>query len=127
MYVFKKQSTIKCFVGLSIVQREKDSQGYINLTANEMITDNRMIFGWVINSVVNAALEDNDCPIAAYKRAEANKHEMYWLSPEVTAISSRKAEQKTYILIKDDDIIRFEGKLFTVKPATNNNKTLVPY
>lgn len=127
MSVFKKQAVVATRPAFNIVRREADSKGYINITANEVITDHTMIGGWTVSSAVSYALESNECPIKAVERAKANGHELYWLNANATCISSTPNTQPDRILIEDGDIVRFEGELFTIEPTANNNKVFVPY
>jgi len=127
MSVFKKQQIIKSYPAFDVVRREADRHGVINITANETITDESMSGGWYLGSVVSFALESNDCPLEAVERAKTNRHDLHWINAESTCISSSPQDLPARIQIKEDDIIRFEGKLFTIAKAPNNNKRLIPY
>ena len=60
MSVFKKQAVVATRPAFNIVRREADSKGYINITANEVITDHTMIGGWTVSSAVSYALESTN-------------------------------------------------------------------
>lgn len=127
MHTFKKQSIIRSYPAYDIVRREKDRNGFINVTAGETMTDSSMLGGWYFGSVVSYALEYNKCPLDAVEQAKSKGHDLYWLNAHSAGVSSNPTKLDPRILIEDGDIIRFEGKLFTVAQAPNNNKQLIPY
>jgi hypothetical protein len=127
MSVFKKDTVVKSFPAVDIVTREKDSQGVINVTAGDHVTDASFHSDWVFGSVASYALENNECPFMAAERANTFGHELYWLNQSATVISSNPSTLPKRILLQPEDVVRFEGKLFTLQDAPNNNKSLIPY
>lgn len=127
MSVFKKQSVIRSHPAYDIVRREKDRSGVINVTAGEHITDSTMLGSWYFGSVVSYALKYNDCPIEQVARSVKKGEDLHWLIAHSPCVSSNPTKLEPRILIEDGDVIRFEGKLFTVEIAPNHNKKLMPY
>lgn len=127
MSVFKKQAVIKSYPAFDVVRREKGNFKAINVTAGEIITDSRMLEGWRLGSVVSYALRYNECPIEAIEDAKSKNEALHWISGITMVISSHPEKQAPRILVKEGEVINFEGKLFTVAPAPNNNKKLIPY
>tara|TARA_Y100001936_G_C15950989_1_gene600176 strand:+ start:494 stop:886 length:393 start_codon:yes stop_codon:yes gene_type:complete len=127
MSVFKKQTVVKSYPAFDVVRREKGNFKAINVTAGEIITDTKMLDGWRLGSVVSYALQYNECPIEAIEDAKSKGEALHWISGITVIMSSRPKKEAPRILIKEGEVINFEGKLFTVAPAANNNKTLIPY
>ncbi len=129
MSVFKKQAVVQSFPAADIVRREADSKGFINLTADEVITDSTEAGSgsWTIGSVVSAALSSGDCPLEAVERAKGFGHPLYFIFTNATCLSRSAQERATRILINEGDVVRFEGKLFIIESAANDNKVLTPY
>jgi len=127
MSVYKKQSIVKQFPAFDVVRREKGNFNAINITANETITDSNMLGGWYLNSVVSYALSNNECPIQSIQEANERKEPLQWINPHAICISSSPEKMAPHILIEDDDIINFEGRLYTVVAVSKQEKALVPY
>jgi hypothetical protein len=127
MSVFKKDTLVKAFPAVQIVTREKDSNGVINVTAGDHITDDSYHSDWRFGSVASYALKNNKCPFEAAERANKLGHDLYWVSQSTIVISSTPSELPKRVLLQPEDVVRFEGKLFTLRDAPNNNKSLVSY
>lgn len=127
MSIFKKQTVVESFPAFDVVVREKKYDGVIEVTAGEVITDDKMLRGWEFGSVVSYSLQNNMCPLESAKRAETHKEPLHWLNPVMAVLTSSAQETSTRILIQKGDVIKFEGRLFTVESAANDNKKLVPY
>lgn len=127
MAIYKKQTVLQSLPGITIVEREADRNGVINLTTQESFTFEDTHSSWYVHSVVSAALDNNECPIAEYERAIKLGHPTHWASGNIVAISSSQSNEPPPVVIqlKRTDIIRFEGKQFILKKAMNDNIDLV--
>jgi hypothetical protein len=133
MAIFKKDTIVKSYPAFNVVTREAHN-GYvanevkaINISSNEIMTDSKMLHGWRFGSSVSYALENNNCPIAAYQKSLDRGEKTHWISSCAITISATSQGLLDRILIQDGDVVRFEGRLFTIAKAPNNNKVLVPY
>jgi hypothetical protein len=70
------------------------------------------------------AITNNQDPIAAFKMAEKDGEAVYWISPRSSSLTSHKREQRVAYAYAIGDIVRFQGKLFELQAAPNNNVTL---
>lgn len=126
MSIYKKHEVIKETPARLIVRREAHSYGNapkaINVSAGEIMVDERMLGGWQFGSAVSYALQNNRDPIAAYENCAGPTH---WLNGTASVLSSQPSEKELRILITEDDLICFEGSYFKVLPAPNDNKRLV--
>ena len=80
---------------------------------------------YTISSVVSYALETNRDPIAMYNNCVEKGHECYWINADGCALTSHTSEKRTLKNVEIGMRIRFEGKLFTIESAANNNLKLV--
>lgn len=80
---------------------------------------------FTIGSVVSYALESTEDPIEAYKECIARGDEAYWLNANCVSITSNNEAKKEYFLVEIGEEILFEGIIFRVEPASNNNLSLV--
>lgn len=80
-----------------------------------------------IGSVISSSLKDDRDPLEAVERAIKNGHEMHFIFGLGTTLTSHMQNKKTYIEINLGDIVRFEGKYFTIEKAPNNNLRFEPF
>lgn len=80
-----------------------------------------------IGSVISSALERGDDPFEAIERATKNGHELHFIFGLGSSITSQTRDRKTYIEVSHGDIVRFEGKYFTIEKAPNQNLHLEPF
>lgn len=80
-----------------------------------------------IGSVVSSALERGDDPLEAVERATNNGHKLHFIFGLGSSITSQKRDKKTYIEVSYGDIVRFEGRYFTIDKAPNQNLRLEPF
>lgn len=76
-------------------------------------------------SAVSYALKNGDDPIASYAQEVARNHPTHWLNQCAVSLSSSKQEKKTIYEINVGDEILFEGVVFRVDTAPNDNLKLV--
>lgn len=76
-------------------------------------------------SAVSYALKNGDDPIASYNREAERNHPTHWLNQCAVSLSSSKQEKKTIYEINVGDEILFEGVVFRVDTAPNDNLKLV--
>jgi hypothetical protein len=125
--VFKKDTVFKNFPTVEIITREKDNSGFINVTSGEHFTDASLHRDWQFCSVASYALSNKECPFDAGDRARKLGHELYFVITSPMIISSTKTKLPSRLLLSEDDIIRFEGKLFKIAPSPNYNIKLISY
>ena len=81
-----------------------------------------------INSVISCALEDGDDPIHDLQRAQLNNHPIHWISALCSVLASSYPDWKEkYIQVEIGQVVKFEGKYFTIEKANNQNLHLEPY
>lgn len=77
------------------------------------------------NSVASYALEYNEDPIAKVERAKARGEAIYWLTPLAVCLSAHKRDQYELMQIEIGQRVYFEGKIFRIEAARNDNLNLV--
>jgi len=80
---------------------------------------------FTLNSVASSCIADRRCPIEGIKRAEANKHQLWWLNQNCAVISANPVKRPARFQITLDDLIEFEGHIFSIVKQHNNNLGLV--
>jgi hypothetical protein len=75
-------------------------------------------------SCASYALENQECPIAAYERALKLGHPTHWLNTSSVVLTSHKEAQKVLYGLVIGDIVRFEGRDFTLVAVDNENIAL---
>lgn len=124
MSVYKKDTTVATYPGWNVVTREPDSKGFINLTNRDGLISSNHLSRYTVSSAVSYALEYNDCPIEAYTRCIELGHKTHWINANATSITSEKQEKKTFLEVDFNALYRFEGQIFTIVKAPNNNLNL---
>ena len=127
MSVFKKQTIKRACPAYNVATREETSIGHVNLTANETLVCDDMLGSFTISSVVSSALEYNDDPLEAVERALKNGHKLHFIYSNGTTISACKQAVVTHVKVDLETFYRFEGKIFRLAIAPNNNLKLVEY
>jgi hypothetical protein len=80
---------------------------------------------FTLGSVVSYALTNGEDPIAATERAIGNRHQLHWANQNAVCIHDGPHTKKTVIGLNWDDVIRFEGHLFSLAHDHNDNVRLV--
>lgn len=76
-------------------------------------------------SCASYALQYDHCPIRSYERAKRKGHKTHWLNAEATVLTDRPSPKETRIGLNWGDEVVFEGRLFRIEKAPNNNAALV--
>lgn len=76
-------------------------------------------------SAASYALKNYECPIESYNQTVERNQETHWLNQCAVSLSASKQEKKTIYEINVNDEIIFEGVVFQVKTAPNDNLKLV--
>lgn len=134
------EATVDSFPAYKVVRRELTTAAYIkgkrvDISFTEIqagdklgVKTNRGYYNeYYPGSVVSYALENGEDPIEAIETAKSRGHELHWINACAVSITSHSRPQETLILVEPGMVVRFEGKLFTIKKAPNNNLQLVPY
>ena len=126
MSVYKKQTVVKSFPAYNIAEREDDSNGHINFTANEVvgIECNGFYRQYTFGSAVSYALKNNQDPIRSYERCVELGHQTHWLNQNSVSITSHPRDKWTVVKISVGQKVKFEGKVFEINTAPNDNLVL---
>ena len=76
-------------------------------------------------SVASFALKSDDCPIRSVNRAKEHGHKLYWLNPEPTVLTNDRRPKEERVALEWGDEVVFEGRLFRIEKAPNQNAELV--
>ena len=78
--IFKKDTIIESFAGYILVTRKADSDGFVNISAGDLMCcpEGRP---FVIASTVSNALANNECPHEAYALAKKFGHNTHQVVP----------------------------------------------
>ena len=108
-------------------------QSYANMTHAELNEIPQLRDGDVLSigykrykvgSVASYALQYNECPIEAVKRAEKDGHELHYVYGLGTAITAQGIKPDYGVAVEYGDVIYFEGHLFELIQAPNYNVEL---
>lgn len=76
---------------------------------------------YTFGSVVSYALQNNECPIKSFENAKVNGHETHWANQNATALTAHKQAHRTHVALKVGDVVKFEGREFSIENAPNHN------
>lgn len=121
MSVFKKDSVVAEYPAYNVVKRQPTSAGHINLTADDQLTNASHLGSWSVGSAASYALQYNECPIESFNDCVAQGHKTHWINHDATCISDSPTAKMKLLEIDLDAKYMFEGKVFTIVKAHNNN------
>lgn len=127
--VFTKQAPIAAFPAYVVMRREADHTGFVNFTCDDTMGLDSGRGYWSEyspGSVASYALAYNECPIFAVERAKERGHDLHWINANGTALTAHKQAQHVIVEVTIGMHVRFEGRLFTIEAASNNNLKFVP-
>jgi len=76
---------------------------------------------FTLGSVVSYSLQYNEDPIAAYELAKEKGHPLHWANQNAVTVSTMKIVKRQVPVLKLDQTIWFEGKLFRIVSTHNHN------
>lgn len=82
---------------------------------------------FTIGSVVSYALRNGDDPVAAIDRARSFGHELVFIFGNGSCIHNGPRSTTKHILVELGMTVRFEGNLYTIERAPNDNLRLKPF
>lgn len=125
MQVYQKvKATPLTYPSFDIVELEKNNQGQTNLIANDhLCIDGQYRFR--IGSVASYAIECGRCPIADFNRTVEQGHKTHFVTQMAVSLSISNVPRGRFILIDSNQLIKFEGRVFKLTPAPNDNYNLV--
>jgi hypothetical protein len=92
-----------------------------------------LFHGFYFGSVVGYALECKKCPIEAVERTQRNAkdnpyagHKLHWVSAKSTSLTAWDRPKESYVELKFGDLVRLDGRVFKLVPASNQNVALEP-
>lgn len=115
------------FLAYDVYTREVNREGYTEISVEDRLglPHTKGFYNeFYANSIVSYALECGRDPIEAIEKAKKNNHDLHWLNPKATAITSHKQDKKKLIEIKIGMRVKFQGLYFVILKADNNNLTL---
>lgn len=78
-----------------------------------------------VGSVVSYALAYCEDPIATYARAKEKGHNLHWLNAMAVSITNQRRAKERRVGMSWGDEVAFEGRLFRIEKAPNQNARLV--
>lgn len=75
-------------------------------------------------SAVSYALQNGDCPIKSYQQAQERGHKTHWLNSTGTTLTAEPQEKQIRLALNFGEEVIFEGRVFRLDPAANNNADL---
>lgn len=122
----KTKEVIAQYPAYDVITLEPASNGFINLKdGDKLISGSRHTNKFMIGSVVASALKNGRDPIADYNRAVENGHATHFIFGLGSCITAHKRDKETYIYVDFGQHINFEGKVFEIAPAPNQNLRLI--
>lgn len=136
MSIFTKQAVVAVFPAFTIVEREADSLGFVQITAQDLLgLDSGRGFyrKYQPGSVVSYALAYNECPIEAVEDCRAkmvkfpyNGHKLHWINACASVISDSPRPSELLVKVTIGMAVNFEGHKFTIQADHNNNLRFAP-
>lgn len=89
-----------------------------------------MYHWFIFGSVASYALQYNECPIEAVAKVQERiargetGHQLHWLNPTGSMLTAEARAKETRVALDWGDWLIFEGRIFEVTKAANNNATL---
>lgn len=77
-------------------------------------------------SVMSYAIKNGECPFESYDHAIKNEHDVYYIYGLGVSLTSSKGEKKVLYGYNVGDLVKFQGKLFKLEEAPNNNLRFAP-
>lgn len=112
--------------GYDQVVLDVDSRnGLINLKYGDLIQRDGRLTCYRIASVIGYALDSGDDPIEAYERSKERGEELHWANQCGTMIAANSRKGADRIQVKTGQLVNYEGLVFRIDPAPNDNVRLV--
>lgn len=137
--MIKTTDTLKTQNGLGDLYERAPSGGFndrrlaVNLIAGEHLAlpfqsrNHGLLYRtYMIGSVVSGALSDGRDPVAELDRARRFGHELVFIFGTGVCIHNGPRSTTKHILVELGMLIRFEGNLYTLEKAPNDNLRLKP-
>lgn len=122
MAIFQKvKRVVADCAAYELVEFEKDSEGYVNLKAGDVVTLDTARPSFMVSSVFSSAIEDNRSPIETYELAVKHGHPIYFLVGLPTVISAHDMPKGRRVKVDNDTLYRFQGKIFNIVGTGSNN------
>lgn len=80
---------------------------------------------YCMGSVVSSCIEYGTCPIKGWNRAIENGHATHFITKLGVSITAHKQSRRQAIDVEWGQLVEFEGRLFTIEKANNENAKLV--
>jgi hypothetical protein len=123
------QKVIQCYAHPGYDQVVLDvspKNGLINLKYGDIIQRDGRLTSYKIGSVIGYALDSGDDPIEWYERAKENGHDLHWANQQGVCISASGGKRPPdHIQVKTGQLVNYEGLVFRLDPAPNDNIKLV--
>jgi hypothetical protein len=129
MSVFTKQALVESFPAYNVFKREQDSNGYINITSQDILGVKHpkgFYRTYSPGSVVSYALEYNECPIEAVEQARSRGHALHWINGRGACLTAEKRAAETVVAVEIGTKVRFEGLIATIEADFNGNIKFAP-
>ena len=121
----RKRNVIVQWPAYGVVEPRADFRGDVNVRHGQTIavnTGGRL--GWTrytVCTVAGSALERNECPYAAAEQAREHGHDMYSAYANSSSLSDTKSAREWHDGFRFGDVVKLEGKKFTIERAPNQN------
>lgn len=84
-----------------------------------------VLYHWFkFGSVASYSLQYHECPIKSYELAQLRGHKLHWLTTLPTSLTSDRRAKEERIAMKFGDRVIFEGRVFEIQVAPNQNAEL---
>ena len=120
---------ISQYPAYDVIRAKTNSFGVKNLTAGTELAlrnspeneQHNHLHHYMISSVASSAVESNDCPLEAIERAKKNGHQQHFIFALGSCLTAHKQARKEYTEVSIGDMVYFQGLVFKIQPANNNN------
>ncbi|MDB4311825.1 hypothetical protein N9937_00180 [bacterium] len=126
MSIFRKDTVVKSYPALDIVEREPMHNGFINIVPEDVLYCGTSRYK--ASSVMSYAAENNECPLEAYERCKRhmvefpyNGHKVYWINALSVSICSNPQHKGQAVKVEIGTKVKFQGKYFEITAENNNN------
>tara|TARA_R100000808_G_scaffold24041_1_gene54384 strand:- start:703 stop:1113 length:411 start_codon:yes stop_codon:yes gene_type:complete len=128
MNTYKKETLIASYPAYDVYKREANSEGVVNISADDILVKPNHRGKYQAGSVVSYALDRNECPIEAIERCKMYMvnhphagHKLHWINALASGISDSPQAKYKVIEVHHGMRVKFEGVVATIERAPNNN------
>lgn len=129
---FQFETVVADFPAFDVVERAPVN-GAVDISTQDILTiahktsrGMTLYRGYKAGSVASCAAQYGNDVEAALARAKARGEKLHWINAQASSLTAHARDKGRQILLTIGMVVRFEGQIFTVAAAPNDNLRLDP-